>query len=137
MIRRILIGLLLGGFVTGCQTVETATEKIKTSAEQLNARLETAFGTADLHRDMTERDIDLAAETFQTAMEKAGDGERSIWANPRSGNSGRFRPVRTFVTDAGTFCRDFEETLRVDAREGAYENVACRRDSGGWDWVKN
>ena len=95
-VRPILIGLLLGVTLTGCQTIDTATEKVKTAAEQLNARLETAFG-----------------------------------------NGGGFRPMCTYMTDTGTFCRDFEETLRVDSREDSYRNVACRRKTGGWVWVKN
>ena len=137
MPRHVLIGLLLVATLAGCQTIDTATEKVKTAAERLNARLETAFGTADLHQGMTERDIDVAAGAFQKAMEKADDGERVPWANPQSGNGGGFQPVRTYMTDAGTFCRDFEETLRVDSREDSYRNVACRRETGGWVWVRN
>jgi hypothetical protein len=87
----------------------------------------------DLYADMSDRDADLAASTMQTALETAADNAAVDWSNPETGNRGRFTPVRTYQTEGGYFCRDFEEELTVAGRTEVYENNhACRAEDGIW-----
>jgi surface antigen len=121
----------------GCETMETAADSVRTTAGKVGSHLENMFDMSDdeLYAEMTEDDLDLAGKTFQEAMEGVNDEGALTWSNPESGNSGFFRPVRTYVTSGGYFCRDYEETLNVNAEQGTYQNMACREVDGGWIWV--
>lgn len=92
-------------------------------------------GGGDLYAGLTERDVDLAVETLQSALEGQPNGTPARWENTESGNGGAIEPVNAYVTTGGYACRDYIERLRVEGREGRYRNTACRDESGRWVWV--
>lgn len=89
-----------------------------------------------LYERMTDADVAQAAQTMQDALENARNGETRPWSNAESGNAGGITPTRTFVTDAGVFCRDYRETLTIGGDSAERVNTACRNDDGKWVWVE-
>ena len=81
-----------------------------------------------------ETDLVTAASTVQQTLEFAPDGSVRRWANPLSGHAGTVRPVATYVSEDGRFCRQYEEELRVGEGQGSYRHLACREDDGYWVW---
>jgi hypothetical protein len=90
----------------------------------------------DLYELMSDSDVALAVETMQLGLETGSDGAVARWSNPETGNSGAIKPVRTYQTAGGYFCRDFEELLNVEGIVRIYEdNHACRADDGVWRFI--
>ena len=115
---KLLLLLLTATLLAGCQATV--------------ARVKNAF-QPELHPDLTETDARLAARTLQTALEGQPDAEAVAWRSPTSGWSGAFTPLRTFQTEAGTFCREFQEDLAAPAdRSARYRLTACRTGRGVW-----
>ena len=85
-----------------------------------------------LYSRMTDEDQHLAAATVQVALETGLDNATRTWSNKNSGDSGKVTPVKTFVTDAGVFCRDYRETISVGDAEGSNLRTACRDEGGVW-----
>jgi hypothetical protein len=78
----------------------------------------------------------LAAAAMQATLEQKPDGDSAGWENPTTGHRGSVRPTVTFVSDAGFFCRDYEEALSLaDGRNATIMNTACRDTKGYWAWL--
>jgi surface antigen len=90
---------------------------------------------ADLYDALTDRDVALAVDTLQQALEVRPNGEAVTWRNEASGHAGSIEPVSTWVTTGGYACRAYVERLQVDGREGRFRNTACRDEDGRWVWV--
>jgi surface antigen len=88
-----------------------------------------------LHANLTESDVSLAATTMNAALEHAGHGETRTWHNPETGHAGAVMPQRTYLSEAGSYCRGYQETLTVDGRSEMYSSIACRDADGLWRWV--
>jgi surface antigen len=89
-----------------------------------------------LHADLTESDVTLAASTMQASLEHASHGESRAWRNPETGHSGAVTPQRTYLSEAGFYCRDYQETLTVDGQTATYSGTACRDAGDTWRWIK-
>jgi surface antigen len=87
-----------------------------------------------LYATLGETDLVTAASTVQQTLESAPDGSMRHWANPLSGHAGTVRPVATYVSEDGRFCRQYEEELQVGEGQGSYRHLACREDDGYWVW---
>jgi surface antigen len=85
--------------------------------------------------DLTDSDVTLAVATMEAALEHAGQGESRTWRNPETGHTGAVMPRRTYVSGAGSYCRDYQETLNANGRSATYQNTACRDADGMWHWV--
>lgn len=109
--------LLALAALASCQTVSSAVDRVF---------------QPDLYAEMADSDVTMAVATMQSVLESSPEGSGSGWSNPETGNSGRITPTRTWQTDAGYFCRDFVETLRVGGRSADYDRSACRIDDGSW-----
>jgi surface antigen len=88
-----------------------------------------------LYAALTDRDVALAVETMQEALERHGNNDALAWANDDTGNGGAITPLATFVTTGGYPCRRYVEQLEVSGRSGRYEHVACRNEDGDWVWI--
>lgn len=91
--------------------------------------------TGDLYGSLRGNELTLAARSVQQALETKPDGERVAWTSGRTGWSGAVRPLRTYITSGGYFCRTYEEELRKDTRNERFEHDACRSDKGAWIWL--
>ncbi len=130
-----LVVLLCCG-LAGCATAESGASQIQKAASGLVDRIEAAFASpTELYDGMTEDDVALAVAAMRMALETKNAEEGVEWANSTTGNQGTIVPRRTFVTDLGAFCRDYDEHLRVGGRDGVVRNTACRSDDGDWIWT--
>jgi len=92
-----------------------------------------ATSTEPLFERMSERDVQLANETLDRALETLPGGSAESWANASNGHAGSVRPVRTrFSTAKNVYCRDYEETLTIDGQTDRYADTACRDSQGQW-----
>ena len=63
----------------------------------------------------------------------APDGAMRSWLNPTAA-MGTITPTRTYLSAAGTFCRDYREELVLGDQTGRFHHSACRDDGAGWRW---
>jgi surface antigen len=92
-------------------------------------------GDPELYGSLTDRDVALAAGLLQDTLEGAPDGAARSWANPESGHRGTITPTRTYLSAAGSFCRDYREELTLGSQSGRFYHSACRDDAAGWRWL--
>ena len=60
-------------------------------------------------------------------------GETVSWSNPDSGNYGNVTPVREGTSNAGRYCREFEQTIFVAGRQETGIGTACQNPDGTWE----
>jgi surface antigen len=73
----------------------------------------------------------------QQALETTRSHQTSTWVNPDTGNSGTFTPVRTYRSEAGRYCREYEQTVTVAGRQQQAYGTACRQPDGTWKIVNS
>ncbi len=71
-------------------------------------------------------------KTASRALNASEDGQPLAWSNDETGNSGIFRPVRTFKTADGWLCRDYRTTTALQERIRQGTGTACLQADGNW-----
>jgi surface antigen len=74
--------------------------------------------------------------TAQYSLEHARVDETRTWRNPDSGHSGTFTPKRTYKTERGQYCREYQQTVLIGGEERQAYGTACRQPDGTWKIVK-
>jgi surface antigen len=92
-------------------------------------------GDAALYQSLADTDFQLASRTMQGTLESAPDGATRSWANDQTGHRGSLTPTRTYVSDSGSFCREYREELVVGDRSGTFHHAACRDENARWVWL--
>ena len=81
-------------------------------------------------------DSEYEKDAAQRALNDAPSGQTVTWSDPRTHESGYFRPVKTHRTSDGRLCRDFERGLTVGGQEvDRTTGTACKQSNGQWDTV--
>ncbi len=76
-----------------------------------------------------------AAEAhFQQSMETMASGQMSEWHSEDDRHGRQIRVERSFVSEDGRVCRDFEATVRDDGRIRTHAATACR-DKLAWRYA--
>lgn len=75
--------------------------------------------------------------TTQKGLASAQDGQVLDWKNPETGNSGIFRPVRSFYTADGSYCRQYRSTVAFEKGVYSGNGMACLRANGIWQVVSD
>lgn len=78
-----------------------------------------------------------AAQSYHSTLEATPTGQTTSWVNPDSGNQGTYTPTQTYQTDAGQYCREFQQTVTVGGQTEAAYGTACRQPDGSWQIVSN
>jgi|688.fasta_scaffold474083_2 hypothetical protein len=76
----------------------------------------------------------LAEMHFQEALEYLPSGQASEWHSDDDRHGRRITIKRSFVSEDGRICRDFESVLRNDGRERTHQATACR-DKSAWRYA--
>ena len=76
-------------------------------------------------------------QTAQKGLNESNDGEVVNWRNPETGNSGIFRPVRSFYLADGRYCRQYRATVSFEKNVRSGAGMACRQDNGQWAVVSD
>lgn len=74
--------------------------------------------------------------TAQYTLENSRVDETRTWRNPDSGNSGSFTPKRTYKTERGQYCREYQQTVLIGGQERQAYGTACRQPDGSWKIIK-
>ena len=72
----------------------------------------------------------------QQALETAQTNTPITWRNPDSGNSGTITPTRTFQSNEGVYCREYNQTIVVQGKPTQGYGTACRQPDGSWKIVQ-
>lgn len=96
----------------------------------LGALLGGAIGNA-----LDNADREYARRNAHYGLETTPSGTTSEWRNPDSGHSGTITPVRTYQAGAGTYCREFQQTITVGGKTERGYGTACRQPDGSWKIV--
>ena len=87
---------------------------------------------AEIGKSLDRADRLAMQQSTQTALEKNKTGVKSTWRNPDSGNEGTVTPTRTYKTQAGQFCREYQQTITVGGKTEQGYGRACRQPDGSW-----
>jgi surface antigen len=90
---------------------------------------------SEVGRSLDKADQAYAAQTYQQTLETQPTGTTQTWVNPDSGNQGSYTPTRTYQTDTGEYCREFQQTITVGGQVESGYGTACRQDDGTWKIV--
>jgi surface antigen len=104
-------------------------------ALQLAACASLAPGDPALYQGLADSDVKVASRLVQTTLESTPDGTTRRWTNQQTGHSGEITPLRTYVTEDGSFCRDYREELAISGDSGRFYHTACRDASARWVWL--
>ena len=149
MKKLMLVGLVSLPLISGCATkMETGTVVGALTGGALayglgqdssNKELWTVLGIGvgamvgnNIGAQLDERDLLLANQTFQSSLEHNKNATGQQWKNPDSGNSGTVIPVKTYQTDSGQYCREFQQTITIGNKTQDGWGTACRQPDGSW-----
>lgn len=85
----------------------------------------------DIGRSLDRADIQYHDRAGQSALEHNKVGATSSWKNPDTGASGTFTPVKTYEK-AGSYCREFNQTIKIGDKVEKGYGTACRQPDGSW-----
>ena len=91
-----------------------------------------AFVGSEIGKSLDRADHAALQRTTQSTLETAPTGQTSTWQNPDSGHSGSVTPVKTYQTDSGQYCREFQQTVTVGGQTQQAYGTACRPPDGSW-----
>lgn len=128
------VGTLLGGIggaVLGAQFGKGTGQLIGVAAGALaGAYLGNQVGSS---LDKADR---AQMEQASTRAAAAPIGQQISWRNPDSGNSGTITPTREGTSQAGEYCREYQQSVTVGGKTEQAYGTACRQPDGSWRVVK-
>lgn len=95
-----------------------------------------AWAGSEIGKSLDKADKLYEQRNAQSSLEYSKIAQTSTWRNPDSGNSGTITPTRTYKTDDGGYCRDFETTIYVDGSDETAIGRACRQTDGTWKIIQ-
>ena len=79
---------------------------------------------------------DTARQAAASAERRAlADNAPADWSDPRSGTSGRVRPLRSFTDAAGRECREYSQTVNIAGQRHSDTGIACLQSAGNGSLV--
>jgi surface antigen len=84
---------------------------------------------------MDKADVLAMQNAQRSALEHNKNGRASSWTNPDSGASGSVTPTRTYVSESGQNCREYNQTVNIGGKTEKAFGRACRRSDGSWEIV--
>ena len=126
-----LLGAALGGLV-GSQIGGGTGNKVAIAAGVLAG----GYVGNRIGNKLSCKDQEYHYDTTQSTLEYKPTGGTAAWVNPDSGHSGSVTPTRTYISSAGTPCREFVQTITVDGQQERINATACRQPDGSWQMVE-
>ncbi len=78
----------------------------------------------------------IAAQQAESRAYTAPIGQKITWNNPQSGNNGVIVPTRDGYDQAGSYCREFQQTITVGGKQQQGFGKACQQPDGSWKIVQ-
>jgi surface antigen len=63
-------------------------------------------------------------------------GQQVTWSNPNDGNAGTTVPVSDSYNASGAYCRDFQQTIKIDGQQKQGYAKACQLADQSWSVVR-
>lgn len=95
-----------------------------------------AFVGKEIGASLDKADAEFASGAARRAY-AAPVGDRIVWNNPQSGNSGSVTTTRDGYSNGGTYCREYQQTVTVGGRTELAYGTACKQPDGTWKIVAN
>lgn len=90
---------------------------------------------SQLGKSLDDNDRRNMEHTTQASLEHTQTGTTSTWTNPDSGHSGTVTPTKTYQSDSGQYCREYQQTIQVGGKTEEAFGTACRQPDGSWKIV--
>lgn len=120
------VGMVLGGAAGGVLGSTIGKGDGKTVAVIGGTLIGILVGGA-IGRSMDQADHQCTGQI----LEHAQDNQRIIWNGP-NGAEYSMRPGRTWQSQAGVFCRDYQATATIAGKAQQIFGKACRNPDGSW-----
>lgn len=127
-------GAILGGIGGAVAGSQFGAGKGTVAAVAAGTLLGALIGS-EVGKSLDRADKAALANTTQTTLETQPSGSTSTWSNPDSGNYGTVTPTKTYQTNAGQYCREYQQTIVVGGRTEEAYGTACRQPDGSWKVV--
>ncbi len=150
MVKTFIPVLAAAALLAGCQSAQKESSGagsviggvINSQYGTGNSKLaSTGTGTmvgAFIGKDVTIDKADLPqAEAAAKRAYAAPVGERIFWNNPQTGNSGTITSTREGYNSAGTYCREYQQTVTVGKQTELIYGTACKQADGTWKIIRN
>lgn len=124
-------GTLMGAGVGALLGAQMGDGKGKLAAVVIGT-LGGAYLGSEIGKSLDAADRMYMEQNAQSTLEYSKTDDQSSWKNPDSGNSGTFKPTRTYASTSGQSCREYETTIFVGGREEIAKGTACRQPDGSW-----
>lgn len=125
--NRDVIGAILGGAVgaaAGSQIGKGDGRKLAT----IGGAIIGVLVGGNLGRAMDQVDQNCVGQV----LERAETGKTVVWKNPDRQGEYKVTPTRTYQTNGGTYCREYQTQIVIGGKlERAY-GTACRQTDGTW-----
>jgi surface antigen len=120
----------LGGAAVGSQ-FGGGSGRVGTTA--IGALLGGLLGSS-VGKSMDRSDLMYYDRSSQSILETTPNGRTTTWRNPDSNVYGTITPTRTY-SSAGTYCREYSQSIYVGGRKEQSYGTACRQPDGTWQVV--
>ncbi len=124
-------GALMGGALGGALGSQVGQGSGRTVAI-IAGTLLGAYAGSQMGRYMDDSD----ARKAHSALEYNRDNQTSSWHNPNTGADVSTMPTRTFVSNSGENCREYQTTVTVSGKKERAYGTACRQPDGSWKVVQ-
>lgn len=124
-------GMLLGGAGGGFLGSQFGKGNGKLAATAIGALLGVGIG-GSIGQSLDRIDQLHAQQAAQTAINTAPSNQTVVWQNPNTGNYGSTTPLRTYQTQSGQYCREYQQEVTVGGRTQRAYGTACRQSDGSW-----
>ena len=125
------LGNILGAGIGGLLGAQIGGGKGQLAAVAAGALAGTYFG-GGIGKSLDRADKLFMDQNAEQGLEYAKTGATTKWENPDSGNSGSFKPTKTYKASTGQNCREFESTVFIEGKTEVATGKACREADGTW-----
>ncbi len=128
------VGAVLGGVAGGLLGSKVGGGSGKLAAAAAGTVLGVFLGS-EIGKSLDKADQGYASRTHQAALETSPTGKETGWRNPDNGHSGSVTPTKTYQSESGQYCREYQQTVTIDGRTESAHGTACRQPDGSWKIV--
>lgn len=82
--------------------------------------------------ELDKKDKEKYAASGYEAFSTMGEGGRTSWNNPQTGNSGTTTVDEVFTKADGTKCKRFTQTITTSGKTNSTHGIACQQQDGTW-----
>jgi len=125
------MGVLTGGAIGGLVGSQFGSGSGQAAA-MVGGTVLGAFLGSQIGKSMDQTD----RNKVQIALENSRTNHSTSWKNPDTGVRYRVKPVKTYKSKRGNYCREYITQATVAGKKQQVYGTACRQPDGTWKIVK-